>query len=73
MCVNDSADSPARERDEIEVTPEMIAAGEYTLSVIVDSPDARPGLITRAELKAAYIAMRRLEPIGRPRSPHVPL
>jgi hypothetical protein len=58
-----SAGAPA----EFDVTPEMIEEGERTLCLIVDSPDVHPVLITGDELKAVYIAMRRLEPEMTPR------
>lgn len=63
MCVNDSADRPAREKDEIEVTPEMLGAGDAALCDVADS-DARVGLITSTELAPVYRAMRRLEPVA---------
>jgi predicted acyltransferase (DUF342 family) len=58
----DSADRPATEPSEIEITPEMIRAGEDALLDVVCDSDVRVGLIGATELSAVYKAMRRLEP-----------
>jgi hypothetical protein len=47
--------------EEIEVTGEMINAGLRELDILCD-PFARSSEITGADLRAVYIAMRRLEP-----------
>jgi hypothetical protein len=47
--------------DEIEVTPEMIEAGERVLLYGSESPDFTTSMISNSTLKALYIAMRRLD------------
>ena len=53
-------------RDEIEVTGEMLAAGEQELALNFDV-GALVCAVTAVELRAVYIAMRRLEPEDRAR------
>jgi len=46
--------------DEVEVTPEMLNEGQRELAVLSDP--ALSSSVSRADLRAAYIAMRLLEP-----------
>jgi hypothetical protein len=64
VCHSEVVDSieSAGAPEEVEITPEMIRAGEDALLDVVCDSAVRVGLIGAIELSAVYSAMRRLEP-----------
>jgi hypothetical protein len=60
-CEMEGARTESEARDEIQITPEMLSAGELELAVRCD-PFALISSITFSDLRALYIAMRMLEP-----------